>query len=117
MYTFELNDDQDNVREITKLSDIAYELEQLKLEKNYTLGIGVKPDLENIFELAVVNSCGYKGIFKKRYEVKYFVMADMKFDKGVPVPVGYLTSDFDEVKTILQNFIEHQKAPDTNIWT
>lgn len=115
MYTFKISDDNDQEREIAKISDIKYELGRLKDKENYTLGISSAPVMNDITELHVVNSSGYKGIFKKRYVVKYYIGVDLTYSHKSESH-GYFTEDFDEVQKVLTNFVELRKAPDYSGW-
>ena len=95
----------------TTLSEIEYEIKQLKDGKGYDLEISSTPRIQNIETFSVMNSSYHKGIFKKRYISSYLLEIALEEES-----YGRFTDNFEEVKELIQDFVNLQRIPDYSDW-
>jgi len=116
MYKFEvMYGESDQEKSFTTISEIEFELAQLKDEIDYDLQFTITPPMENVDGIYVGNSSYYKGIFKKTLIRQYFVSINLLCPDG-DKDYDTFMHDFDEVKEMIRNFITARKLPDYSGW-
>jgi len=115
MHKVQVEINSGNIKSISTLSEIEYELRQLREQAGYDLEFTLTHSTENI-TFGVLNSSRNEGFFRKTYIQEYYIAVEMFDRNNAGKSYGRFINNFDEIIEHIQNFVTFQKLPDYSNW-
>jgi len=113
-YKVEINDSETKV--ISSTSELTQEFAALQAADDGHLSFDPNPIFGDLNEFGILKTSREKGLFKKRRVQEYYLELNFKYPDGKSGLCGHVTSDFDEIREMLFDLINHQKLPDISSW-
>jgi len=113
-YNVEINERETKI--ISSIAELAQELDNMQASNGDH--ISFKPTLmfSDLEEFGILKTSKIKGIFKKRLVQDYYLELNFKYADGKSGLCGHITPNFNEIKEMLSNLVNHQKLPDVSTW-
>ena len=113
-YKVEINDIETKM--ISSISELTQEFTALQVADDGHISFEPNPMFGDLNEFGILKTSREKGLFKKRRVQEYYLELNFDYPDGKSGLCGYVTSDFNEIREMLFDLINHQKFPDISSW-
>jgi hypothetical protein len=115
MYVYTINTETGESRSFSHSNEILTDLEKLRSDDFFVV-IESSPPVGNVNFIQASNIPSKKGLFKKEMVSNYAIEIQITDEDGSLRQYSYDTRDFEEINSMLINYISFQQVPDFSLW-